>query len=400
MSATDIVIVGGGVIGLSAAYHLARGGGVRVTLLEKGTVGAGSSSRAGGIITGHLWAKTGIAARKISLRLFRELSEQLKAYGYEYQAGGCLNLFSPMDWAERERLLPLYDECEVPYELLDAAEIRQRWSLLRPEDDAIGLFDPLGGYSEPDDYVPALAQKCRDLGVDIREGVIVSDFVKERGRIKGPVADGDLLEADLVICTVHSWTNRLLAEVGRQLPMKSFVHQRYLTRTLDQRANLPAVNANPYGAYLRPAKGNRILVGGETAERPEFGTPTLAFGMHQLRAPSGFSDSLRDKAQALLPILGRQPFAEERVGLISFSMDGEPILGAAPELPGLLLGAAFHSGGFAYNPVAGKLLAELATAGATELDIEAFSPTRFSSAATDAFLNTRLRQKQAFSRRH
>ncbi len=400
MSAKRIVIVGGGVIGLSAAYHLARSGGVSVTLLEKGTVGAGSSSRAGGIITGHLWAKTGIAARKISLRLFRELSEELKAYGYEYQAVGCLNLFSPLAWAERERLLPLYDECEVPYEILDADEIRQRWSLLTPEDDAIGLFDPLGGYSEPDDYVPALAQKCRELGVDIREGVIVSDFVKERGRIKGPVVDGELREADLVICAAHSWTNRLLAEVGRQLPIKSFVHQRYLTSPLDQRAKLPAVNANPYGAYLRPAKGNRILVGGETADRPEFGTPTLAFGMDQLRAPSGFSDSLRDKVQPLLPILGRHPFAEERVGLISFSMDGEPILGAAPELPGLLLGAAFHSGGFAYNPVAGKLLAELATVGATELDIEAFSPARFSAAATVAFLNTKLRQKHAFSRRH
>ncbi len=400
MSATDIVIVGGGVIGLSAAYHLARGGGVRVTLLEKGAVGAGSSSRAGGIITGHLWAKTGVTARKISLRLYRELSEELKTYGYAYQAVGCLNLFSPADWAERERLLPLYDECEVPYEILDAAEIRQRWSLLRPDDDAIGLFDPLGGYSEPDDYVPALAQKCRELGVDIREEVIVSDFVKERGRIKGPVADGELQEADLVICTVHSWTNRLLAEVGRQMPMKSFVHQRYLTGPLEQRAKLPAVNANPYGAYLRPAKGNRILVGGETAERPEFGTPTFAFGMDALNAPSGYSDSLRDKVQALLPILERHPFAEERVGLISFSMDGEPILGAAPELPGLLLGAAFHSGGFAYNPVAGKLLAELATTGATELDIEAFSPARFSSAGTDAYLNTRLRQKRAFSRRH
>ena len=399
MRATDILIVGGGVIGLSAAYHLARSG-VRATLLEKGAVGAGSSSRAGGIITGHLWSKTGIAARKISLRLYRELSEELSAYGYEYQAVGCLNLFSPAAWLERERLLPLYDEYDAPYEIIDADEIRQRWPLLRPDDDAIGLFDPLGGYSEPDDYIPALAQKCRDLGVDIREGVTVSGFVKERERIKGFVADGELLEADRVICTAHSWTNRLLAEVGRQLPIKSFVHQRYLTAPLAEAAHLPAVNANPYEAYLRPAKGDRILVGGETAERPEFGTPSLAFNMAELCAPSGFSDGLREKVALLLPALKRHPFTEERVGLIAFTMDGEPVLGAAPELPGLLLGAAFHSGGFAYNPVAGKLLAELAIAGATELDIAAFSPARFSAAATEAYLNLRIRQKHAFSRRH
>ncbi len=400
MSATSVIIVGGGVIGLSAAFHLAQSGGVHVILLEKGAVGAGASSRAGGIITGHLWSKTGVEARKISLRLYHELSEELSAYGYQYQAVGCLNLFSPADWPERKSLLPLYDECRAPYEILDAAEIRHRWPLLRSSDDAVGLFDPLGGYSEPDDYIPALAQKCRDLGVDIREGVTVSAFAKERERVKGIVADGELLEADRVICAVHSWTNRLLASVARPLPVKSFVHQRYLTEPLAQAARLPAVNANPYEAYLRPAKGNRILVGGETAGRAELGTPSLAFDMATLRAPNGFGDSLRAKAQPLLPALERYRFIEERVGLISFAMDGEPVLGEVPGWPGLYVGAAFHSGGFAYNPVAGKLLAELATAGVTELDIAAFSPARFSAAATDAYLDSRLRQQDAFSRRH
>lgn len=122
----ELIIVGGGVIGLSAAYHLARAGS-GVILLEKGRVGAGSSSRAGGIITGHLWDRTGILARQISLGLYRELSAELGAYGYSFQAVGCLNLFSPGEWQGRERLLPLYDDCGMPYEILKAAQIRQRW---------------------------------------------------------------------------------------------------------------------------------------------------------------------------------------------------------------------------------------------------------------------------------
>jgi len=400
MSAGRIVIIGGGVIGLSAAWHLARCGGASVTLLEKDAVGAGSSSRAGGIITGHLWTKTGVEARNISLRLFHELSAELGAYGYAYQAVGCLNLFAPSDWPERERLLPLYDESGLPYEILYAAEIRRRWPLLTPAADAIGLFDPLGGYSEPDDYIPALARKCRDLGVDIREGAMVTGFARQRGRVTGVLVDGARLESERVICTVHSWTNRLLAEAGIQLPLKSFVHQRYLTAALPNAAHLPAVNANPYAAYLRPAKGKRILIGGEAAARLEFGTPSLAFGMDALDAPRGFSERLRAQVQPLLPSLAAHRFQEERVGLISFAMDGEPILGAAPDMPGLIVGAAFHSGGFAYNPVAGKLLAELATRGETELDIAAFSPARFKAAATDDYLNLRLRQEDALSRRH
>ena len=188
-----IVIVGGGVIGLSTACHLAKSSDASVILLEKQAVGDGSSSRAGGIVTGHLWTKTGVEARKISLRLFRELSVDLKAYGYQYQAVGCLNLFSPDDWPEREKLLPLVRRtCDVPHEIIDATEIRHRWPELTPENDVIGLFDPLGGYSEPEDYVAALAQRCRELGVKIREGVSVTGFARNRERISGVMADGKL----------------------------------------------------------------------------------------------------------------------------------------------------------------------------------------------------------------
>ena len=355
-----IIIVGAGVIGLSTAYHLAKFGGVEVIVLEKVAVGDGSSSRAGGIVTNLLWTKTGVEARKISLRLFRELSDELKPYRYEFQAVGCLNLFSPQDWSSREALLPLYESCDVPFEIINAQEIHHRWKDLRPADDIIGLFDPQGGYSEPDDYVPALAQRCRELGVEIREGASVTGFVNERGRIAGVTVERDLVGADQVICTLHSWTNRLLTEIGRQLPVKSFVHQRYVTAAMPRAASLPAVNANPHEAYLRPAAGNRVLVGGETADREDFVTPSLDFRMQRLNAPRGFSEELRNKVRPLLPLLDLIPFESEKVGLISFSLDGEPILGSVPELPGLLVGASFHSGGFGYNPVAGMLLAELA----------------------------------------
>ena len=72
-----------------------------------------------------------------------------------FQAVGCLNLFHPASWPEREKLLPLYDECSVPYEVIDSAEIRYRWPNLTPDDDIIGLYDPLGGYSEPAHYIPS-----------------------------------------------------------------------------------------------------------------------------------------------------------------------------------------------------------------------------------------------------
>ena len=394
------IVIGGGVIGLSTAYHLAKKDFGKIILLEKQSIGDGSSSRAGGIITGLLWSKTGIEARKISLKLYRELSTELADYGYQFQDVGCLNLFDPISWAEREKLLPLYDACDVPYEIIDAPEIRHRWSDLTPTDELIGLYDPLGGYSEPDQYIPALVQRCRDLGVDIREHQTVTNFMLNNHQVCGVMTTEGQIVADRVICTTHIWTQKLLMTQDQQLPMKSFVHQRYLTNPLPNPIHIPAVNANPHGGYVRPATGNRILVGGETESRQELITTSLDFRMNELYAPDGYKDELRNNMMPLLPKLRETQWESEKVGLLSFSMDGEPIVGGVPQLEGLFIGASFHSGGFAYNPVAGLLLAELAIDGKTQLDISDFSPARFDSSATSKYLSTRVAQKDAVSRRH
>ena len=398
-SATAVVI-GGGVIGLSAAYHLSQKRFGRVILLEKAVVGDGSSSRSGGIITGLLWSKTGILACKTSLALYEQLSTTLEPYGYRYQDVGCLNLFDGDSWDERKPLLSLYDELGAPFEIIDSDEMRKRWPDLAPAEGLMGLFDPLGGYSEPHEYVPALAQFNRDAGVEIRQGQTVTGILEKNGRVRGVMTVAGPVEADVVICTVHTWTMRLLANLGWKLPMKSFVHQRYVTRPLPDPVRIPAVNANPYEGYVRPHSGNRILVGGETANREEYEVPSFDFRMNELAAPPALKDQLYESFVPLVPRLGQTGWETEHVGLLSFSMDGEPILGEAPALPGLFVGASFHSGGFAYNPVAGQLLAELAADGRTHIDISAFSPDRYGREETEAYLSRTLAQKDAVQRRH
>ena len=249
-STATALIIGGGVIGLSAAYHLAQRKLGRIILLEKEAVGDGASSRAGGIITGLLWTRTGILARQTSLSLFHQLSDELARFGYRFQDVGCLNLFDASSWSEREPQLALYDELDAPYEIIDTAEIRYRWPDLTPADHLLGLYDPLGGYSEPHQYLPALMQRDRELGVDIREGQPVTGFLTDNGRVRGVTTPDGPVEADVVICTVHTWTLRLFELLGWQLPVKAFVHQRYVTAPLATPVRIPAVNANPYEGYL------------------------------------------------------------------------------------------------------------------------------------------------------
>src|SRR5580704_6548340 len=109
MKSQTAIIVGGGVIGLSTAYHLARRKYGKVIVLDKGLAGDGSSSRAAGIITGHLWSEPGVLARKKAFEIYAELSRDLP--GYRFQNVGCINLFDPPSWPAREALLPLYRRC-------------------------------------------------------------------------------------------------------------------------------------------------------------------------------------------------------------------------------------------------------------------------------------------------
>jgi glycine/D-amino acid oxidase-like deaminating enzyme len=398
MSSSTAVIIGGGVIGLSTAYHLARKGFGRIIVLEKGPIGDGSSSRAAGIITGLLWSETGVLARKISLARFPELSNELD--GYTYQAVGCLNLFDPVGWAGRTELLPLYQRLHAPFEIMYPNEMRRRWPELHPRDEWTGLFDPLGGYSEPDEYLPALARKCRELGVDIREHQQVSDFMMRGGRVAGvKTAEADI-EADAVVCTVYSWTNALLAQLGLRLPVKAFVHQRYVTRPLPAAPTIPAVNANPLGGYIRPASGRRMLVGVETPQREEYRVPSVDFHMSTVSAEPGLKEQALADFAPYAPALASASWEFERIGLLTFSIDGEPILGPIAQLPGFYTGLAFHSGGFAYNPAAGTLLAEFVADGRTSIDVSAFSPDRFDPRDVDEYLATTVPQAAAVRRRH
>ena len=430
--ARHAVIVGAGVTGLSTAYHLARRSYGRITVIEKGRVGDGASSRAAGIITGLLWSETGVRARKISLNRFRELSDELD--GYRYQDVGCLNLFDASSWPERERLLPLYDRLGVAYSVMDKAEMAAAWPDLALPGEPIGLLDPLGGYSEPDHYVPALADGCRKLGVEIREGCMVSDFIVDSGRMAGVVAESERIEADAVVSTVHVWTLKVLESIGLQLPLKSFVHQRYVTAPLPAPVRIPAVNANPYGGYVRPHYGQRLLAGIENPAAPEFRVPDRSFRMSTITPPAGLGEAARDNLLPLVPAAGRAGLAGrndragradrndragragyagpagyagweiEKAGLLSFSGDGEPVLGPVERFPGLFVGVAFHSGGFAYNPAAGALLAGCVADGRPEIDIGDFSPIRFDPEETDAYNRTRITHDEysmtGLSRRH
>ena len=394
------IIIGGGVIGLSTAYHLALAGYGRITVLEKGQIGDGSSSRAAGITTGLLWSETGVRARQIGIRRFREISRELDGYHF-HDEQGCLNLFNTELWPARQCLLPLYDRLQTPYEILTAADVHERWPDLHPPDDFIGLHDPQGGYSEPVEYLQALVRQLEKMGVDIRCGETVTDLRAEGGRITGVTTRSGVIQADVVVASVHVWSLPLLKNLNLKFPIKHFVHQRYLSNPLPRPFNSPPVNADPYGGYIRPAAGGRLLLGLESSTRLEWPVTSRDFNMKDVEPPA--DEFLTDGArlfEPFVPGISDLTWEDRQVGLLSFSMDGEPILGPVQNLPGLMVAVSFHSGGFSYNTAAGFFLAEWITKGETSVDLQAFSPDRFDGQEVENHLATQVPQNQAVRRRH
>lgn len=395
------IVIGAGVTGLSTAYHLAKFGYGRVVLLEKNEIGAGSSSRAAGIGTGLLWSETGIRARKHAMRIFREFSGELPGYTFHNEQG-CLNLFNRELWPAREALLPLYDRLEAPYQILSPAQIRRRWPGLNPAEGFVGLHDPLGGYSEPSEYLPGITARARDLGVEIRENTQVDEIVVKQGRVTGVKTGGAIIAADAVVATTYSWIHPLFASIGVSLPFKTFVHQRYVSEPVDGPVQFPPINADPFLGYVRPAKGNRILLGIETPDRDDHKVPTLGFRLGLLRDEPGIMEPTIARFKDFFPTLADLRWESTHVGLLSFSMDGEPIIGPITGVEGLFVGNCFHSGGFSYSPASGLFLAQLASHGQAAIDLTAFSPARFDATPkqTAEYLASTVPQRNASRRRH
>src|SRR5262249_14148718 len=155
-----------------------------------------------------------------------------------------------------------------------------------------------------DEYIPALARKCRELGVEIREREQVNEFILSDGCMAGVRTAREQIEADAVICTVYAWTNLLLERIGLRLPVKAFVHQRYVTRPLPEPLAIPAVNASPLGGYIRPASGGRLLVEIETSDRVEYRVPSLDFRLSALAAAPELKDRIRADFTPYAPALG------------------------------------------------------------------------------------------------
>ena len=379
-----VVIVGAGIAGLSTAFHLADKGVRGVVLLDKGRVGSGSSSRSGAVNTMLMATENATRARGISFDIFERFDRLLE--DYHFHQDGCMGIYNPDQLAAASQLHDMHRAAGAHFEILDRQQIENRFPDLNVMDDECGVLDLRGGWSEPDRYIPALTAMVRTMGVEIIEHCTVDTFLIENGQVGGVrlSREGDL-RADATVCTVNAWANSLLSRIDQPLPVRNFVHERFVTRPFDRPPRLPAVNCDAAGVYFRPTESNGLLLGTGGVESAQI-APGVDFDLKDLAPTPESLSFILNAVGPRLPLMENASIDYHRVGLVSYPIDFMPNVGPVAALPGLFLGTNFCSGGFGHHPMAGQLIAEYIVDGQTSFDGSDFDPDRFKDFDTVSYL--------------
>jgi len=381
----QFIVIGGGIIGCSTAYHLARDHKADVVLLEQNKLTSGSTWHAAGLV-GQLRSSASITqVLKYSVDLYKKLDKET---GLEtgWKMTGCLRLATNEDrWTEYKRLATTAQSFGMEMHLISSNEVKKMWPLMNVEDLVGASWLPTDGQASPTDISQSLTKGARMHGAKIIENVRVTGFDIERGRVTAVQTNQGTIACDTVINCGGQWARQIGAMAGVSVPLQPVKHQYIITEKVDGLATDVATIRDPdRRTYFKEEVGGLVLGGYE---------PNPMAWM-QGDVPDNFEFQLFDddwdhfeqhmsQALARVPALETTGIKKMINGPESFTPDGNFILGAAPELKNFYVGAGFNAFGIASGGGAGWVLAQWAYAGEAPMDLWVVDIRRFSDLHKD-----------------
>ena len=377
----DLVIIGGGLWGLSIAWQYARQDVGRVMVLERNMLASAATSRAAALLT-RARAKTVlmplIAQTYADIAaLEAELGESLDLH----QVGSLHVAASTARQQDLQELIAIAEQAGLLVEWLTADEAGQRAPWLNPEAVTTAAFMPEDAFIDPYRLAMAYAHSARAHGAIIRQGVAVRDLRRQGDRVTGVATDQGVVYAGCVVDAAGAWANRLALPLGVGLPMTPVRSQYWITAP-DPRfpRDHPMVILPDASAYTRPEVGG-LLFGLRERQSVSVDPRDLPDDLEgfALGEEGGWS-SLEEGAPALrrfLPALDRLPIAHHITGLSTYVPDGLLALGPVAGLQGFLAAAGCSGAGIAASGGVGQSIAALAAGQPVRCDLAPFRPDRF-----------------------
>jgi 4-methylaminobutanoate oxidase (formaldehyde-forming) len=382
-SSAKTLIIGGGIIGCSTAYHLAQMG-EEVLLLEKAGLTSGSTWHAAGLV-GQLRSNANITQLLgYSIDLYNKLEEETGlATGWKMN-GGLRLACNQERWTEVKRQATTAHSFGLDMQLLTPQEAQDLWPLMDISDIVGAAFLPTDGQASPSDITQALAKGARAKGAVFRENTPVTEILSERGKLVGVrTAQGDVACEKLVLCC-GQWTRELAKTIGVTVPLVSVEHQYMLTEAFGVPSNLPTLRDPDRLTYYKEEVGGLIMGGYEKngIAWAKDGIPD-PFDFQLLESNFDHFEQLIELALPRVPKLETVGVKQLINGPESFTPDGNFILGETPEMANVFVGAGFNAFGIASGGGAGMALAEWVAKGAPPYDMWPVDIRRFGRPHTD-----------------
>ena len=377
-SASRIVIIGGGAIGCSIAYHLAKRGERDVVLLERLQLTHGATWHAAGLV-GQLRSSSNLTRMmRYSAQLYATLGEETGQPTGWHGVGSLRLAASPARWQEFKRSATMAKGFGVRVALISAHEAQQRFPLIDISGVVGAAWVDGDGYVDPTSLTNAYAAGARAGGVRIIQGVLVTGLQTRGRRITRVLTDQGTIDADVVINAAGMWGRDIAAMVGSRVAACAVEHQYFVTEKTSRIPNgLPTLRDPDGSFYVKPEPGALAIGGWETNTPPwgDKGIPT-AFGPELLEPNFDRFAPLAEAASARIPVLNEIGIRQMINGPIPITADGEPIIGLSPELDNFYLCCGFTSG-IAASGGAGWVMANWIVDGDPGLDLWPFDVRRF-----------------------
>ncbi|MCB1473891.1 MAG: FAD-dependent oxidoreductase [Rhodobiaceae bacterium] len=384
-SHAQIVVIGGGIIGCSTAYHLARDHKCDVVLLEQGKLTSGSTWHAAGLV-GQLRSSASITrVLKYSVDLYKTLDKET---GLEtgWKMTGCLRLATNQDrWTEYRRLATTAKSFGMEMHLLSPGEVKAMWPLMDTSDLVGASWLPTDGQASPSDITQSLAKGARMHGVKIFEDTRVTGFDMKDGRITAVKTAQGAIACESVVNCAGQWARQVGDMAGINVPLQPVKHQYVITEKIDGLANDAATIRDPdRRTYFKEEVGGLVFGGYEpnpiawtTGDVPNDWEFQLFDDDYE-----HFEQHI-EQAIARVPVLEKTGVKQMINGPESFTPDGNFILGSARECANMYVGAGFNAFGIASGGGAGWVLAEWVVRGEAPLDLWVVDIRRFSELHKD-----------------
>ena len=371
-----VCVVGGGIVGLASAYYLADRG-ASVTLLEKGTLGAGSTDRAVGGIRAQFSSPENVDLSLAAMAVWDDFEAEFGT-AIEHRRPGYLFLARTEEVADALReAAEMQRDKGVPTETLSPADLGARWPALHTERYLVGTYSATDGFADPHLAVQGFSAAAREAGVEIRTKTAVTDLPRKEGRVVGVETRAERIEADYVVNAAGPWARRVAAMVGLEIPVAP---RRRQVAVVDPETpvpeDVPLTADIASGSYFRPEREGRALVGGHFADSDPDADPDH----FRESADTDWSVEAVERAAETADYFGPETRIRRGwAGLYGLTPDDNPIV--EETVPGFVQAVGFSGHGFQHAPATGRIVADLCLEGETGIvSLEPYRSDRFEAA--------------------